>query len=441
MAIRPEDSQALIVLSHLETYPGAGSESTQVTQEILAVIVMLRRLQGETYVEAARLDRMRSVPDQVGDVVSRVVASGQAGAWVAGIRDELADDPELLAELEPDLQVIEQGVVTKISFVGDSMAVSSDDSPLRGLPRDAAIAGLSRGLLGLVHAELNRALEAIPPSGRDRSGMEEAFRYECDSFGEQLREKQLAVQSTLAAGSAEVAVDQLGSLTGFIERSLTRFARAQGRARHVTHLLLADGKDAEAKRLGHLTALAGGLTREAIGSHAAGYNLALDLLDPVVLGGPLRAQAASLPFEVALPTGESTALSDAGSVDGAFIEVEGFIDRIEVRLSGDGKLIGQVDLLDPADGSRVSAIALFVQPLHVGITLSSFMRATGTFRSASTLRDGQPALEIERLSLADLSAAAWRFAFLQSAGRMRIGRSARTNSLPPMARPTKAQRN
>ena len=280
------------------------------------------------------------------------------------------------------------------------------------------VASLTQGLLGIVHAEFNRTLHAVSVPSGGWPGIDEAFRAETREFREQLRAGQLAAYGALAGSSEEASMERIAALTGFLEEALPRIAALKHASVRAIQDRLEGRRNTAAKELGHTATLAAELTREAIGTHAGAYRLALDLLDPVVKGGPLRERARSLPFDKAIPNGRNTSLSDVSQADdGAFIEIEGFIDQIRVVRSADGKLIGQLKLGDPTSGASASVAVLFVQPLHVGMTVGACARVSGAFRAQSELLDGEPAVEADRLPLADLADEAWRLALLRSAER------------------------
>ena len=447
MVDKPQDPQVLAALALLRMYPGAGQQARALAGDLFDDLVTLRgeviaanwtgvfaaamnclgrgtaafeRLRGEASIEAAEIQDTQRVVAEATDIVERVVASGVGSEWVAVVREQLDDDPELLTELEPDLQAIEEGRAVDIGFLADAVSAETEDPSgafrVGESFREPVVAALTRGLLGLVHAELNQALDRIAVPADGWPGIEEAFAYETARFDERLRRRQVAIYSALSTGSIGESVDELRALTTFLEQDLPCFARAQARVRLAIQALLADGEHGSAEELGRLGTRAGELTREAVASQAAAYRLALELIDPATEGGELRRQAASSPFDTPLPSGTPTPLADVNETqDGAFVEVEGFVSQIRVSRSSDGKLLGELRLSDPSSDAAAFAVALFVQPLHVGITLGAFARVNGIFRAKSQLRDEEPAVEADRLSLASLAQEAWRLSFLHSA--------------------------
>jgi hypothetical protein len=242
-----------------------------------------------------------------------------------------------------------------------------------------------------------------------------------DDFEGQVRRGQHTIYAALVTRQPMAAVaDAATSLAGAIERSLPMFARTQAAIRVAMSRLRALGKGTAAERLGRLGVRAGALTREAIASHCACYRLAVSVLGPQPAKdvSSLLRKTDSLPFSVTLPNGKNTALKELGaSLEGTFVEIEGFVEAVTADRQGDGKLISQVTLLDASSGNEADAVTVFAHLPHAGVTKDAFCRLSGIYRSSSSLFQGRPAVETDVLSLSELSKASWQIAFLRLADR------------------------
>ncbi|WGH79598.1 hypothetical protein [Jannaschia ovalis] len=209
-------------------------------------------------------------------------------------------------------------------------------------------------------------------------------------------------------------------LAGDIERRLPIHARSQRAIRQKMLSLREVGRGTASERVGRLAARAGMLTREALASQCAAYRLALGALglDPPEDVRAVMRKANSTAFATPLSDGTDVALSDLeASADGAFVEIEGFVTAIEALRLADGKLVSRLVLRDPSSDATANAKAVIAHLPHAGVTFDAFLRANGSFNAASALFDGQPAVEIDALSLEALGRASWRIAFLRLADR------------------------
>jgi hypothetical protein len=372
--------------------------------------VSSRLLMGDRRVTEKRHAHMRAVGEALYKSVQTAAQSENWTEAIRGMREKVGEnEPDRSPEMEDILQKLEQGEITK-----DLPFVRTLIQPERGpgasgkkMVEDMAIAFLSRGLLGCTHAEFNRALQARSPKAESllEFDLHSAFRAEVEEFRKALHAGQKDLFGTLLADHSEDRVAAAYSLAAFIEIRLPLFARAQACARLATQVLRQQGKGTAAEKLGGWATYAGALTREAVASQAASYRLALSLLDPeqdedVV---QLLGKASSMAFDTRIPNGRNIELAKLARVeDGDYIEVQGFANSVNVGRSADGKLIAQVELVDPSSGATASAATIYTHLLHLGVTEGAFCRVNGKFRRQSVLLGKSPGIEVERLSLARL---------------------------------------
>jgi hypothetical protein len=371
---------------------------------------------------AAQVGRQGATLDAAGRslaAVFRAIARNeQREEYLTDFRAYLAaNKPEKLAELEPSLQRLAEGKVSNVTLLEDltrPRAVREDQ--LLTLVGDTAVGALSRGLLGQVHANFNRAYRA----GLDPAGdLETALAVEIADLQAALRSRQLAIfQAAVADRPADDLAEAALALAGLVERRLPAFASTQARAILAAGALREQGKGGAARQLGRLAAQAGGITREALASQAAGYRLALGVLrstpdDEIVA---LVGKATGLAFDAALPDGKNTELAKvAQAQDGAYLEIEGFVASLETAHSSDGKIVSRAQLVDASNGAAATIATVYTDLAHTGVTRGSFARVNGFFRTASVLDQERPAIEVDKLALADLAKASWRIAFLRAA--------------------------
>lgn len=385
-----------------------------------------RLLMGERRVAAKRQANVKAV----GEALSKSLHSfAQSEHWTEVIRSmhEKLDGirPERPPEMEDTLKKLERGEITEdLPFLrGLIRPERGTGAPGRKMVEDITIMVLCRGLLGRTHAEFNRAFEAWSLKAESLLEMDlySTFKTAVDGFCEALRAGQRDIFGTLLTDRS--TGDRVGaaySLAALIEERLPLFARAQACATLATQVLRGQGKGTAAEKLGGLAAQAGALTREAVASHAASYRMALSLLDPEPEEdvAQLLKKISTIAFDTAIPNGRNTELAKLAKVeDGDYIEVEGFATSINVDTTSDGKLISQVELIDPSSGATASAVAVYVHLLHLGVTEGAFCRVNGKYRKKSVLLGNRRAIEVDRLSLARLRKKCWRIAFLQASKR------------------------
>lgn len=339
------------------------------------------------------------------------------------IRDEFETaDTSLLDQLKDGLKALEEGDqnVSLTTLLGIDKPLPHSPAAL-SIVCDAVIGSLVRGLLGLVHADFNLAFiahETHRPQLAD-ADLQTPMQNLVGEYRSNLRSHQMGLQEALASSAdlerVGIAID---GLVSFVELRTPMLARSQAVIFQAANGLLDAGRGGSAEALGHLAADAGGLTREGIASHAAASLIAIELsgrrLDADTSG--LHSRAASLSFDVALPNGTNTELSKLNQVaEGKFVEIAGFVQVHKAIRAPDGKLLSRIEILDPSSGALARAVAVFTHLAHAGVTPGGFCRVSGHFKPSSDLFDGEPAVEIDRLSLADLAKESWRIAFLRSA--------------------------
>lgn len=347
--------------------------------------------------------------------------------FLARLRAAVTAGSNVRIDVDTSLEALAQGKTKGVSLLVP-FSPRAGEVLAREIDRTASFALLCvcRGLLAIVHAEFNLAMEsqsrrsALMSSAGDKNDLSAIDRL-VDDAERRMRQYQRAVYCALLTGMSKEGVADAGSaLASDIERTLPRLARTQAAIRLVMLRLLEQGKGTAAEEFGRLGVRAGALTREALASHCAGYRLALSVLGSHHSNdvAAFLKRSERLPFASALPNGKNTTLKALGSsTEGEFVEIEGFVTTVEAGRQNDGKLISHLALLDPSSGATADAVAVFAHLPHAGITKGAFCRLSGVFRNRSALFENKPAVETDALSLGELANASWRIAFLRLAER------------------------
>jgi hypothetical protein len=419
-----------------------------------------RRLQGEA-IRAGRLDTLhRPIAESFVRVLQAIAKSEDSADFARAVRETLdrADpqarlDARLSARQEATGTALPAALVDKMRAalvtkpseridIEDSLGKLSagrtkDVSLLAPFSPPAAkhlaleiehgvqfvLLSLCRGLQAVVHAELNRSLRSasLPSNAIASDDFRAAVGRILDETEGHLRGAQRRLYGALVAEKPMPEVADIAlSLAGDIERELPMFVRAQAAIRLAMLQLREQGKGTASERLGRLGMRAGAVTRDAIASHCAAYRLAVAVLSPQPPSDmtALIKRTSALPFAVALPDGKNTELNALGpTLEGAFVEIEGFVTEVSAGRESDGKLVSHLALMDPSSGGTADAVVLFVNLANVGVTRDAYCRLHGTFKTESGLFQGKPAVEVGLLPLAELSKTSWLIAFLRSASR------------------------
>lgn len=372
------------------------------------------------------------------ELLSELQASGDDIDPLDGVDTAMAlieDDPQFadisgeFDELRAQLTQIHQSAFDEISALVNT---DTGDALLEalGAQREAAIgamlednamvlACLSRGLIAVAHAGFN-----LTSRNEETIGAFVATDYlgavdrAIHRFAERLRKAQLELYVSCAQDSSEAAGRAGEHIVTEVERALPTFLRSQAVIRQAMEHLRDIGRNGDAEILGRRAARAGGLTREALGSHIA----AARIMQEIASGFRSEAvtelieKASATAFDGNLPDGRNTTINNlADRPNGEFVEVEGFVNTLEVLEPPGRNRVSRIGLLDPSSGATFQAVLLFAHLPHAGITQGAYIRLHGTVQSSSDLNEGEPAVEIDRLALAELAETCWRVAFLRSA--------------------------
>ncbi len=400
-----ERRQAAYFVNLLKTAAGrdGGQALREGLREKLAASDPSARLEGAISRVERRLGRELGEPlkSKIRSASKRVEERIDLDASIALLAEGKMEDVPLLEPFSPRLAALLKGPIEEKS--------------------NWVLSCLSRGLLARVHAEFNlsQRSERAPARTSDVEEISCAIERVVIETERWLEHGQQRIYCALAGRErVEEIADAATGLAGEIERRLLILARSQGAIRQTMLSLRDDGKGAASERIGRLAARAGMLTREALASHCASYRLALGALSvhPPEDVDELMRKTDATAFNASLPNGKDVALKDLdASLDGDFVEIEGFVTALEALRLSDGKLVSRLVLLDPSSDTTANAVAIFAHLPHAGVTLDSFVRINGLFKAGSALFDGQPAVEIDTLSLDALSRLSWRIAFLQLA--------------------------
>ena len=281
-----------------------------------------------------------------------------------------------------------------------------------------AIAGMSRGLLALVHSSFNLGYAEAEPDDVLAVPVHR-FKDQVEQFRTALDAQLAAVYAEAAAGRASESVAAASAAAvAWIEQALLPFTRQQARAAVAMRRLHDEGKGADTEKMGALAADAGGLTRDALAAHAAAAQLATELLAPHPMSEcqNLRILASRIPFHGEMPQGKRVELKQlkATAAD-VVIETEGLVIDASAARMGDGKLVSRLTLLDASSRKQATVAGVFAHLPHAGVVQGSYCRLRGRFHASSALLEGAAGVEIDRLDLTELAARSWRVALIRSA--------------------------
>lgn len=339
-------------------------------------------------------------------------------AFFAKVKEDLLQlNPEIGEDYLKGLDDLAEGKTSNndlLNLLKPAGAVS--DSAMEDSAIEAAVALAVRSLMSLTFANFQSHYTTYLDHVFSGPYLNDEFlnvlQDEVNMFAHQLAVSTKRLHNTLVMGlSPESTAEELA---GNLEESLPRFGRLQATMRLYAIYLKKENKGAASEKVGELSARAGSLTRSALSSHASAYYLSLQSRKtaPKAKAAQLIAKAASLAFEVDLPNGKNTEISKTGQLaDGDYVEVAGFVKAIQTGRDTDNKLITQVTLYDPSSNAEVVAAGIFVHLVHVGLSVDSFCRLSGTWRPTSGLNSGNPAIEIEKLPVNELSAVSWKVSF------------------------------
>lgn len=331
------------------------------------------------------------------------------------------NDTDLITRLDASLDRIASGDKEAIKDNLDHLMGKSQTKSLLGTAKqNGIIASLSRGLLGLVHADFNK--ETLELEGRPNKSdllLIPRFRECINEMEQALTKAQSDIYFDMVDQSSNtISVQPLETLVSLVERSLPGFVRKQARSRYKMLQLLRAGKGSAAETLGKQAARAGMITRQAIASHAAAYRLLLEReqVTPTNEVKRLINAARTTPFSCTLPNGKNIQLKDVPDTeDQAMVDIEGFVAAMRVKRLGEGKLVTQIRLFDPSSKQSAYAVSVFTHLPHVGLTLGAYCRLTGKYSTESVVFDKQPVVEIDRLSLSELTKNSWQIGFTRLA--------------------------
>lgn len=184
---------------------------------------------------------------------------------------------------------------------------------------------------------------------------------------------------------------------------------AQSRAFAVAVALREAGRGGDAERLGAALLLAARTTREAFAAHAAARAVAAEAGSST----PSALVASVLEVGVAhvrsLPRGLATDVAHLpGVADGTLVRVRGFATAVTHRREADGKLVGEVTLLDPSSGAEVRVVVVFVHLANAGLTLGSYVEAHGVLQHTAALLGGTRGVMVDVMPLVELARTSWR---------------------------------
>ncbi len=397
-------------------------------------IVELRRAVEHADWDAARTSSWKCLGLGGGALTSLAIEDSQRAAALAhrdevgsGVVDHLkhAAGSERgrarLREARTHLAASRPDVAARLSHLIDKL-VDGDTSSLDALTRerparsrsaghDLAVAARLRGLLGLLHTNLNVLIAREHEGGDlDRDNAKSAVR----DFEHRLRDSQQRVFRAAGSAKRDAIVDAADAMVRRLEHSLPDLAAGLARCHRTAQKLRSGGQGQAAEAMGEIARQGGSLLREAVASYAAALRVGAEAaLGWSQAAASLIEHAKAQPFDASLPDAPNVDLSmlvDAKDGDG--VEVAGFVaSAAGVHPAGE-KLVGRIELLDPSSGASAWIAGVYMHPRHIGITSGSYVRAVGKYEKASKLRGGHPTVEIAALPLVEHARHSWRHEFL-----------------------------
>jgi hypothetical protein len=353
---------------------------------------------------------------EIGRRASRCLGFGYAAMQTA--RTEIAD---AAAKRKAAAAVLE----AEIALLRRRPENGGGDDPGEPVPRrrevrvstalcELAIACLSRGLLALVHLSFQSERERRRPERElVQVALTDALAADVARRAELANADLRSLQELAASGSdAGAIVGRALGIATALERDVPPLGAIQAKAFALVELLRARNEGARAASLGAVAAQGGALIRQLLATHAACWRLVfeLEMPEPSRQVTRLIDDAADQPFDAPLPTATPLPIgSIAEANEGEFVEVGGFVRSVSASRPAD-KLISTIDLEDAVDGSHVPAMTVFTHLPHRGITPGAYVRLQGSVR---VVDGGNRLIQIQRLPIAELGRAAWRFALLR----------------------------
>lgn len=341
-----------------------------------------------------------------------------------GVKDGILNlDPNINQEILDGIMAMAEGKLEKgnpVTTMLDTLPERMESHEVTEIAINATCALAARSLMALAYTNFHQHNKTIAQV--DFSLLKEdllnSVKKEVETFEAELDAYIKKIYEDLVSGeSPEIGAENLIRL---IEKLIPRFGRIQATIRKYALTLKATGKGSTSEKVGNLAAMAGGLTRTAITAYSAAYYLSQQY-NAVNKSSKVKAlikQAPRIGYDTGIPNGKNTEISKVGQLnDGDYVEVAGFVDSIQTGRDSDDKLITQVRLYDPSSKSSVVTAGIYVHLRHLGLVEGAYCRVSGNWQSQSGLNNGNPAIEIQKLPINDLSKKSWKIAFLDIADK------------------------
>jgi len=285
---------------------------------------------------------------------------------------------------------------------------------------EATVALALRSLMALTYAGFHNHYKQISkyPFIAHKDELMDVIQAEVDVFENQIESSLKKLHSNITQGLA--LQGSCENLTGMLEQLLPSFGRTQATIRLYAITLKDGGMETASEKAGKIAAKAGDLTRMAFTAYAAAYYLSLQSripqADPKIK--KVLNPEADLKYNAKFPNGKNFQISKIDKAkDGDYVEVGGFVSSVTSRRESNAKLISQVTLQDPSDKAMVDAAGVYVHMRHVGLQEGAYCVLHGTWQSQSNINKNKPAVEIDKLSINELSKSSWKTQFLDLADK------------------------
>ncbi|BDS10624.1 hypothetical protein [Aureispira anguillae] len=195
-----------------------------------------------------------------------------------------------------------------------------------------------------------------------------------------------------------------------LENWVPKLGRMQAISRNYALFLKEKKKGTKAEQMGRLSAIGGNLLRAIYTTFTAVYYCSLEekLTVKSEKNQQFIKQTPKVGFEFSFPNGKNVELAKLKEEqDGNYVEIAGFVKSISTRRDADGKLLSHLLLEDPSSGAEIDVVAIYAHLVHLGVHGGSYCQLSGSWRKASAVNMGNPAVEIEKLAINKLAKESW----------------------------------
>lgn len=334
------------------------------------------------------------------------------------LRDLQTKNPEVYQDCKESLERLQQGKTTNIDLF-DSMkdVTKPQEATLSDIVADQIMGLVAKSLIALECAEFNLAFNnTTEPTDGAVQELTASLKRQTASTKRTLKNKQNAIYKQCKAKNNQKIWNASLDLISTIKEQLAPSVRLQASLRKSID---SPTKDAALKPAGKALADAGNLTRDIITSIVSSHCVAYEVNKPILTdhGKLVITKASTKEFDKPLDDGKVTSFAALPQTpNGKLVQIEGFVTNITIYRSEGYKLVSKIELSNASNKQeKVTAVALFVNAIHIGISAGSYCVVHGWNKKSSVLNKNQPAVEVDKLAISELSKTSWKIAFLDAA--------------------------